>query len=520
MIGPSRSSIAIVSGESRTANQERYLADAENAYVVGGSHVVLESDADQTDSPNTFEFRSNGAVYINGTLLANSSGTLYYRGQDTDSRYVNTTDSYVDTDLVGRETEKDYPRLVANNSGASTPGWIRVGNSGGQGLIPYANGVGNLGTSSWRFSQIHGVTIYENGEKLADKYEPKGTLHDDRYVNKAGDSIVGSLTVTNPANSAASISLSWLNGNPRLRIGGSGDGAAGSFTIQGTGDLVRFTVDANGHVTTKGNLTVGGSLNMATDPIQNVSALTFAKDSYMSANKGLNMNNSDIYGVNNIVINDAGAGEGIEWAGGNGWKIVEAPDSLTNAAGNLQLMQGSSRRLTIRTDGDVDVAHNLLIGSDRSGQGTQGFIKWMADSPQSVQLRYNTYDGEKAPFGIQLERGTENTQTTYEPYIATKGWFVQNGPGGGGLWSGWNGVFEIDNGSHGVIWNRAGGIGFGLHSNGTFYWIKNITGTGSYMMELQPDGDLLLRGGYVPTVRSSTAGPSGSARTGDIWVQY
>lgn len=76
-------------------------------------------------------------------------------------------------------------------------------------------------------------------------------------------------------------------------------------------------------------------------------------DASDTMNGTLNMANNNITGVNHIVINDAGAGEGIEWGGGNGWKIYESPDNLTNAAGNLQFVTGSTRLVTFNTNGNI-----------------------------------------------------------------------------------------------------------------------------------------------------------------------
>jgi hypothetical protein len=67
------------------------------------------------------------------------------------------------------------------------------------------------------------------------------------------------------------------------------------------------------------------------------------------------MNNYSITNVDNIIIGDPGSNEGIWWAGGNIWKIYESPDDLSNAAGNLQFVQNTTRRMTVKTDGSVDV---------------------------------------------------------------------------------------------------------------------------------------------------------------------
>ena len=68
----------------------------------------------------------------------------------------------------------------------------------------------------------------------------------------------------------------------------------------------------------------------------------------------LALQNNSISGVNHITINDAGVNEGISWSGGNNWYIQECPDAMTNAAGNLQISTGTTRRFTVDTSGNVE----------------------------------------------------------------------------------------------------------------------------------------------------------------------
>lgn len=70
----------------------------------------------------------------------------------------------------------------------------------------------------------------------------------------------------------------------------------------------------------------------------------------------LNLNNTNIYGVNNISILDPGPNEGISWTGGNSWAIWESPNDLTtNSGGNLQIVQGTTRRATFNTSGQIEI---------------------------------------------------------------------------------------------------------------------------------------------------------------------
>jgi hypothetical protein len=74
---------------------------------------------------------------------------------------------------------------------------------------------------------------------------------------------------------------------------------------------------------------------------------------------------NDTFTIGHIQINDPGQNEGISWLGGNGWAIFESPDVFGNTAGNLQFAQGSTRRMSIKTDGSVEVVGTLYEGANR-----------------------------------------------------------------------------------------------------------------------------------------------------------
>lgn len=115
----------------------------------------------------------------------------------------------------------------------------------------------------------------------------------------------------------------------------------------------------------------------------------------------INMNNGQLYGVGHITINDPGVNEGIEWSGGNGWKIFESPNTLTNAAGNLQFVRGSTRVATIDTSGFVCALHSsgTLYGHlsyyDVSFSNGSSFsdINFYVDSPYGEHFCYDTCNG-------------------------------------------------------------------------------------------------------------------------------
>jgi len=89
---------------------------------------------------------------------------------------------------------------------------------------------------------------------------------------------------------------------------------------------------------------------------------TFNLSHPLSITGALTLNNTAISGVNQLAFNDPGVNEGIEWTGGN-TKIFESPDNLTNAAGNLQVVWGGTRRLTVNNSG-IDVNGNITASGN------------------------------------------------------------------------------------------------------------------------------------------------------------
>lgn len=87
-----------------------------------------------------------------------------------------------------------------------------------------------------------------------------------------------------------------------------------------------------------------------------------AAGSEMKLGNHLQMQNYDIRNVNHITINDPGGSEGIEWLGGSGWKIVEAPNDLSNVGGPLQFATGNSRKITFSTSGNIYLAGGTFKG--------------------------------------------------------------------------------------------------------------------------------------------------------------
>jgi len=67
----------------------------------------------------------------------------------------------------------------------------------------------------------------------------------------------------------------------------------------------------------------------------------------------IDMVNQNINNINSLYFNDAGGYEGINWNGGNLWRIFESPNDLSNASGNLQFVKDTTRSMTLDTSGNL-----------------------------------------------------------------------------------------------------------------------------------------------------------------------
>jgi phage minor structural protein len=100
----------------------------------------------------------------------------------------------------------------------------------------------------------------------------------------------------------------------------------------------------------------------------------------LSSNNGIKIksdvdfNNTKLTNINKLTIADSGRDKGIEWAGGNGWKIYEAPNDLTIDKGNLQFVTNSTRRVTFSTGGGIYATGDISVGVDKTFKSDDGYV--------------------------------------------------------------------------------------------------------------------------------------------------
>lgn len=75
----------------------------------------------------------------------------------------------------------------------------------------------------------------------------------------------------------------------------------------------------------------------------------------------------------------------------------------------------------LNVKGNTQLNGNRLSIKGTQAEGYQGVISFDIDAAQGVQLRYNSYDATRAPFGLHIEKTPENTQTTNKAYLDVEG---------------------------------------------------------------------------------------------------
>ena len=157
-----------------------------------------------------------------------------------------------------------------------------------------------------------------------------------------------------------------------------------------TGSVVTITFDVDASVNADTVDSLHASSFLRSDAADSFSGkLTWTQ----GATDGIDMANGNIVNVNNLTFNDAGVNEGLEWVGGNGWKIYESPNGLTNAAGNLQFVTTSTRRMTLDTSGNLDVTGDLTVDTTTLKVDSTNNRVGIGNASPTAKLEITSTDG-------------------------------------------------------------------------------------------------------------------------------
>jgi hypothetical protein len=215
--------------------------------------------------------------------------------------------------------------------------------------------------------------------------------------------------------------------------------ASSNATVGGTLVVTGATTLA-GALTASSSASIGGTLG-----VTGATTLTGA----LAANGGISTTTLSTSGV---------VGVGTASFGGHMLDVV----STKGSAGNDAI------RATYSGGG-------LLTGTEFAALGNRGGVWTALYAKQGAAAGAAYFDGDvgigTASPGAPLEIGARSTS----------------------LFSGWHESIRLDDAAHAAIHFPAGGLMYGFHSNGNFYW-ANTAGTGSYAMVLNKNGNLSVSG--------------------------
>ena len=340
--------------------------------------------------------------YTTGATWNSGTGVLTFTRNDGDTFNVTLVDTLSDVTVTGGTYNSSNQTLTLTKSDGNTVDVSGFAIDTDTNDIDYINsasfsngtltlsGVGNAGASvslDGRYLQS-----YTETDTLADVIGRGNTTTS--YISFTGNGTDTGIRFNNAtvSNDAAGIRQNGTSNAGELEFFTTDDDDE-PFVFRhyttgqdGSGTSAEwFRIGASGNVTAQGTVTATGG-----NSTQWNSAYTYSQVGHLPLAGGtmsgsINLNNNNITGVNHIQINDPGAGEGIEWAGGSGFKIYEADNALGNNAGNLQFVVGSTRILTLGSNGQSEFTDKLTLTSSTSGstifdiQGTSGQLFSITD---------------------------------------------------------------------------------------------------------------------------------------------
>lgn len=346
-----------VSGNIKIAAGKEIHSGHNNNYIIkdhGNGNVTLSAAGSnlQLGYQNTSRVVLNSNLRAGSNDVINTSGQLFYQGVNTDTRYLRGgTDSYVYGDTNGSTS---YPRIVFGNSGASSPAYFRANATTG-GFLPYSNGNSYVGTSSWRFAEMHAVNFHENGTRLSSKYATSGHNHDGSYVSKTGDGLTGPLRIAASGNNAR---MTLVNS-------GANEARGASIDLLETGDNFESS-NANGfqlkYDASSNHLRVTSKYSGTTEH------LSIARNGRIIVNSELDLQN-DLRAARNIYWDHSGAAGGRLGVNTGGWVFMENIES--NAAIRLR-NNGVIQNMT-----NTEISGNLTSSGIVRGQiyHTDGYFR-------------------------------------------------------------------------------------------------------------------------------------------------
>lgn len=294
-------------------------------------------------------YLSGTTINLNGATISAHNGVLTFQNGHGGSFSVTGTAAGQSTGSFGNLTANSGIASTSTSTGALTV-------TGGAGIS------GNIYAGSIQNTPI-GSTTASSGAFT--------TLTSSSTTKASGNIVAGSGTTSTNTTSGALVVVGGIGASGAIYAGsiqntpiGSTTATTGAFTTLtsssttiSSGNIVAGSGTASSSTTTGALVVVGGL---------GVSGIINLNQSGSTANV-ITVNGGNISGVNRIWLN-SGPDKGITWFSGNGWAIYESPDNLTtNSGGNLQIVRGNVRQITVDTDGIVRIPNTQSSTSSVTG---------------------------------------------------------------------------------------------------------------------------------------------------------
>ena len=269
-------------------------------------------------------------------------------------------------------------------------------------FLAYWNGAHTSSNSSnlqyCKYGEIVGTTTNQTISGIKTFNAPTNSAGVEQTTMKIKTSNGGAIIFGKEGvNSGTMIKLEQTDGTCRLRFRSSATAGAMVWEQPEQGAQLYVDLGASGSDYRRITFPSSGGTLALTSQIPSSSTYLPLTGGTMAGT--VNFNNNGIASVGHITIADPGVGEGIEWLGGNGWKIYESPNDLTNAAGNLQFVTGSTRIATIGTNGTIEAAgfQGRLKGTDTRSANSAPSVYQYSNATMSAVLEFKSYSTIGAP---------------------------------------------------------------------------------------------------------------------------
>lgn len=243
-----------------SGSKARYAIDLNDSDMVGVKSIHFKSSANSlyegllfprsSSASNLSQYSSlrsySGSLFFNpianSTTYKITDGVNLYEGNVAlSSKYLSKNDNSVMRLSKSRSGSSAAP-YYGMYAGSSDLVWIRAPKYG---LLPWENGVGNIGASSWNFRAVYAQTLYENNVALSTKYLSKsGTAANSsklggytatQFIRKNTDIAVIKSNAWLSLDSPSSGSSAYTQG-AGISIGESGKKGSHALHLTYTGD--------------------------------------------------------------------------------------------------------------------------------------------------------------------------------------------------------------------------------------------------------------------------------------------